>query len=86
MCKTAVLKPAKAAAFSSGWHKSNKDGGCIMMYSIPYGKSSVSFDTYDNRVVFDGCMKNLPAVDDFDGELLRSLDAPIASRPLAHLA
>ena len=86
MCKTAVLKPAKAAAFSSGWHKSNKDGGCVMMYSIPYGKSSVSFDTYDNRVVFDGCMKNLPAVDDFDGELLRSLDAPIASLPLAHLA
>lgn len=57
-----------------------------MKYSIPYGKETVSFNTHDNRVVFDGKMKSIPAVKKFDAELLRCLDKPIASKPLSELA
>ena len=57
-----------------------------MIYSIPYGKTKLEFDTHDARVLFTGEMTNLPAITDIQGELLRSLDGPIGSEPLASLA
>ena len=57
-----------------------------MKYSIPYGNSFLDFDTYTNRVLFSGEMTDVPPVTDLRAELFRSLDAPIASEPLAALA
>ena len=57
-----------------------------MIYSIPYGKTKLKFDTHDAKVLFTGEMTNLPAITDIQGELLRSLDTPIGSEPLASLA
>ena len=57
-----------------------------MIYSIPYGKTKLEFDTHDARVLFTGEMTNLPAITDIQEELLRSLDTPIGSEPLASLA
>mgnify|MGYP000847201579 CR=1 FL=1 len=57
-----------------------------MKYSIPYGNRSMDFEIHTNRVLFSGEMTNIPPVSDFKEELIRSLDAPIASQSLASLA
>ncbi len=57
-----------------------------LKYSIPYGDDVISFDTFANKVLFEGDMVSIPPVCDFKSELLRSLDSPIASVSLATLA
>ena len=57
-----------------------------MIHDIPYGKATLKFNTHDAKVLFTGEMTNLPAITDIQGELLRSLDTPIGSEPLASLA
>lgn len=57
-----------------------------MVHSIPYGNTSLEFDTYNAPVIFTGEMTDLPAVEDIRKELVKALDFPIASKPFAELA
>ncbi|MEG1823823.1 MAG: nickel-dependent lactate racemase [Cloacibacillus sp.] len=57
-----------------------------MKYTIPYGKTTVEFETKGRTVLFNGETTCLPATPDFKNDLLAALAAPIASLPLAELA
>lgn len=57
-----------------------------MKYSIPYGRKFLEVDTRGSKVVFEGRMTNIAPVADIKAELLKALDSPIASPPLAELA
>ncbi len=57
-----------------------------MIYSVPYGKGRLSFDTRGRAVIFTGEMRPVPAVSDFKNALLKALSAPIGSMPLSALA
>ncbi|MEG1799222.1 MAG: nickel-dependent lactate racemase, partial [Synergistaceae bacterium] len=57
-----------------------------MKYSIPYGESTLEFDTAGGKVIFSGEMTDLPSVENLEEELCMCLDSPIFSQPFASLA
>ena len=57
-----------------------------MIYNIPYGKKSISFDTREADVVFTGEMTNIPAIGNIEEALFKALNSPIASEPFALMA
>ena len=57
-----------------------------MKHRVPYGDSSLEFDTRGKKVLFSGEMTALPAVKDLREEIFKALDSPISSASLASLA
>lgn len=57
-----------------------------MKYSVPYGKNTLTFDIPQRNVIFDGEVNCLPIVSNFEEDLIKAIDHPICSKPLAELA
>ena len=57
-----------------------------MRYSIPYGKSKLTFEAPEERVIFTGEMRAIPKLNDIEASLIQAIDNPIGAQPLRMLA
>lgn len=57
-----------------------------MKYHIPYGDNRLYFEAPQEAVIFDGKMKNLPAISDMKKSIIEALDNPIGTPPLKEIA